>query len=143
MQAMSAAKTSEAQKRANQFLCDHEILAVTAEIGGPKAVHEQNMGKLYAELVERFQEADLDLPYKDAGAFWRRANNIDRKREGQIEAAVSVGMLAFNAIGYGLNERANLGLVGLAGQVRFAHCIGLIEPLAVVYSIASCALWPL
>ena len=59
-------------------------------------------------------------------------------RVSDIESAVSAGMLAFNAIGYGLNERISLGLVSLTGQVRFAHCIGLVEPLAVVCSLARC-----
>ena len=113
---------------------------VTQEIGGPRAANNENKDKLYEELVERFNDAGLDVPYETSTAFRKCCNDIDSKREGQIKAAVSAGMLVFNAIGYGLNERINLGLVGLAGQVRFAHCIGLIGPLAVVYSIASCTL---
>ena len=83
------------------------------------------------------------MPFDTSEAFQTRANKIDPKREKQIEAAVSASMLALNAIGYGLNERISLGLISLTGQVRFAHWIGLIEPLAVVYSIACCALRPL
>ena len=91
-------------------------MAMTAPDGGPKAVNKKNMDKLYAELSTRFEEAGLDVPFGNAGAFWRHANKINKVRTRPIQTAAHVGMLAFNAIGYSLNERANLGLVGLAGR---------------------------
>ena len=100
---------------------------MTTPDGGPKAVNKKNMGKLYAELSTRFEETGLDVPFDNAGAFWRHANKIDKVCMRQIETAAHVSMLAFSAISYGLNKRANLGLVSLAGQVCFAHCIGLMS----------------
>ena len=69
MQAMSAAISADARKRANQNLVDHEIWALTEQKGGPKTVNDENKDKLYAKLVERFKDAGLDLPYENSTAF--------------------------------------------------------------------------
>ena len=115
MQAMSAAKGTQAYKRAEQFLVDHEIWALTEQQGGPNTVNDDNKDKLYERLVERFKDAGLDLPYENSTAFRFRCKDIAQlTRLKQIEDKCNVAVLAFSAIGY---EGMTLGLVGLIGQV--------------------------